>query len=168
MTDAEYQNMIMLETGIKDGSGTVLIPILSSLVPMWWQANLDNNKSQRLNYLYTTQSVIIYFLAAYKKKKDVVLGPDQYRASQVFNNTLKWLQEHNKRIAIEDVFIGVPTIVTIMPSNPTQERMVQDWVLERVIALDPNFENNWMGVFDNWGWPGGGGYGGWIPELMLP
>lgn len=161
MTDSEYQNMIKLETGVIDGVGNILIPIIDALIPMWWQSNIDIGKKQRLNYLYTTQSVILYFLASYKKMKDIRLGTDQFRAQQVFANTILWLGAHNKRIEAEDLDVGVPQMITIMPRNLDQERMAQDWVLERVLRLDPNFERNYLFFMDSqWESP-------WMQPLYL-
>lgn len=139
MTDLQYKELIVGETGIRDETGDITYPVAYNNLPIWWSMILAKKTDSWLTYLYTRQAVLRYILGTLRRAKDVVIGPDQIRASQMFSNTLRELQEWNSFIALEDPEGQAVPVLRVVQSKAQEGTLdiVQEAV-EFAMQVDPS------------------------------
>ncbi|MCA1596070.1 MAG: hypothetical protein LC772_06565 [Chloroflexi bacterium] len=125
MTDAQYQQLIAIETGTATydilgnptATGNTGAAIALVALPLWWQSVQTNGKTGRLAYLHCKLSVLRFYAGVAKRRKDIVIGPDQIRASQVFKNCMEEVKDWAAYVQQQDPEDAVAVMQTIAPTS---------------------------------------------------
>lgn len=144
MTDAQYQMLIGAETGTAtyDVNGVATATnnpgasLALQLLPLWWQMVSQNGKSGYLAYLYTKLSALRFYLGIAKRRKDVVIGPDQIKASQVFTNSLREVNDWLAFVQQQDPDESAGLMQTIAPTSTLLD--VVEETMAFIRQYDPN------------------------------
>lgn len=158
MTDDQYQMLIGAETGIATYDLGVPVPTTNpgaalalTLLPIWWKMAHQNGKTGYLAYLYAKLSVLRFFMGIAKRRKDVVIGPDQIKASQVFANSMREVNDWLAFVQQQDPEEKAAVMQTIAPTSTLLD------VVEETMAFIRQYNPNLLADI---GWDLGelGGY----------
>lgn len=125
MTDAQYQQLIGIETGTAtyDSFGNPTVTTVTgaavafAALPLWWQQAQDNGKTGYLAYLYAKLSALRFYMGIAKRRTDVMIGPDRIAAGQLFKNAAGELKDWVAFVQQQDPTEDVAEMVTITPTS---------------------------------------------------
>jgi hypothetical protein len=83
MSDAQYQALAMDECNLN-----IEVSIAASCtanLPLWWSMYIP--KGQVIAYWYLRRAICMYIIGQYRKMRDIKLGTDTFKNSDVMKNT---------------------------------------------------------------------------------
>jgi hypothetical protein len=134
MTDAEYQELIQVETGTVDNL------TVQTYLPSWWSV-YTGQPNKDLQSLYTKLRVAQYLAGQARTKKDITQGPDSIKASQEFANAMKLVEDIKSDIKDAQKLAGVGNgLVTAQPITSLPDTLSEEVKIRKVWGIPVDCE----------------------------